>query len=61
MKVKDHLIQPMKLISEKITCCATGEANDAEILRLWWLLGHDISTNQNHMQLVKSDFKNINK
>lgn len=37
-----------------ITCCTTGEANNAEVLWLWWLLGTWKQHHQSSMQLVKA-------
>lgn len=34
--------------SKIITCSATGEANNTEVLWLWWLLEHEISTSEQH-------------
>lgn len=33
-------------LSKTITCCAAGETNNAEVLWLWWLLEHEISSSE---------------
>lgn len=46
-----------------VTCSAAGEANNTEVLGLWWLLGQEISKSEQHaycqMLKLKIDYVEV--